>query len=172
MKMYKKMMFLALLIAGGIANSASFSLQIIQKDGSENVVFDASYMIEQTILDFFYENSYIVSNSPVIIQKKNEDITEQIKKSFDAAVEGYLDLIIQATVYYNLSDSNNPSEAVISNIEKVEWKVIKLENNLEIASGNAVPGKKYRNDDDGLYFFASELAANIKAAIETKGGKK
>ena len=56
MKMYKKMMFLALLIAGGIANSASFSLQIIQKDGSENVVFDASYMIEQTILDFFYEN--------------------------------------------------------------------------------------------------------------------
>ncbi|MBP5403103.1 MAG: hypothetical protein J6Y36_08095 [Treponema sp.] len=173
MKVYKKLILPAVLVlAGSFVSAASFSLQVIQIDGSENVVFDASYMIEQAILDFFYENLYIVSNSPVIIKKKNEDITAEIQKSFDAAVEGSLDLLIEASVYYNLSDSNNPEEAVISNIEKVEWKVIKLNGNAEIARGTSVPGKKYRNDDDGLYFFANEIAADIKTAIDSKGGKK
>jgi len=173
MKVYKKIIIPVLLVlAPYFVSAASFSLQVIQINGSENVVFDASYMIEQTIMDFFYENLYIVSNSPVIIKKKNEDIKAQIQKSFDAAVEGSLDLLIQASVFYNLSDSNNPEEAVISNIERVEWKVIKLDGNIEIASGTAVPGKKYRNDDDGLYFFANEIAAHIKTAIDSKGGKK
>ena len=97
-----------------MASAKSFSLQVVQKYGSETVVYEASYVIEQTIMDYFYENLYIVSNSPVIIQKKGQDISSELQKAFDAAQEGYLDYVIQADVYYNLSDSNNPEEALLN----------------------------------------------------------
>ena len=172
MNLCKKCIFFVLLVLGSFASAKSFSLQIVQKNGSENVVYNASILLEQTIMDYFYENAYIVSNSPVIIQKKGQNIDSELQKSFDAAQEGYLDYMIQATVYYNLSDSNNPEEALLNNIEKIEWKVISLYDRSTVAAGQAVPGKKYRNDEDGLFYFANELAEYIKNAIESKGGKR
>lgn len=173
MKMYKKVILALLFVLSGLAFATpSFSLQVVQKDGSETVVFEASYMIEQVILDYFYEHAYIVSNSPVIIQKKNADVSVDLQKSFDAAQEGSLDLIIQLVVTYNLSDSNNPEEAVLSNIDLIEWKAVSLSDRSVVVQGKAIPSKKYRDDDDGLSYFANELASNIKSALETKGGKK
>ncbi|MCR5612091.1 hypothetical protein [Treponema sp.] len=172
MNLCKKIIFSLLLLTGSFVSAKSFSLQIIQKNGSENVVYNASVMLEQTIMDYFYEHAYIVSNSPVIIQKKGQNIDSELQKSFDEAQEGSLDYIIEAFVYFNLSDSNNPEEALLSNIDKIEWKVVSLYDRSTIASGNAVPGKKYRNDDDGLFYFANELAEHIKKAIESKGGSK
>lgn len=172
MKFIKKSMFLMLILIGSMASAKSFSLQVVQKYGSETVVYEASYVIEQTIMDYFYENLYIVSNSPVIIQKKGQDISSELQKAFDAAQEGYLDYVIQADVYYNISDSNNPEEALLNNIDKIEWKVFSIDSKHILASGKAVPGKKYRNDEDGLYYFSNELAEHIKEQIECKGGKK
>lgn len=171
MKFCRKFIFLILLLTGNLVSAKSFSLQVIQKNGAENIVYNASYLVEQTIMDYFFENAYIVSNSPVIIEKKNESITEELQKSFDAAQEGYLDYIIEATIFYNLANSNNPEEALISNIDKIEWKLFSLNDRQLIASGKSVP-QKYRNDDESLVFFANEIAQNIQKVIETKGGRK
>lgn len=172
MKLFKTFIFTVLLLAGSFVSAKSFSLQVVQKKGSETVVYEASYVIEQTILDYFYENAYIVSNSPVIIEKKNESIAAELQKSFDAAQEGFLEYLIQADVYYNLADSNNPEEALLKNIDKIEWKVIALSDKHTVAEGKAVPGKKFRNDEDGLLYFANELAEHIKAEIDSRGGRK
>lgn len=172
MNFIKKGLILMTLLAGSFVSAKSFSLQIIQKNGSETVVYEASYMIEQTIMDYFYENMYIVSNSPVIIQKKGEDISAELQKAYDAAQEGSLDYLIEAEVFYNLSDSNNPEEALLQNIDKIEWKVVSLQTKKTLVKGNAVPGKKFRNDDDGLFNFSNELAEHIKEQIELKGGRK
>lgn len=172
MKLLRKSLFLLLLVIGSFASAKSFSLQIIQKNGSETVVYDASYMIEQTIMDYFYENLYIVSNSPIIIQKKGEDISAELQKAYDAAQEGYLDYLIETEVYYNLSESNNPEEALLQNIDKIEWKVVSLNDRKTIVKGHVVPGKKFRNDEDGLYYFSNELAEHIKEQIELKGGQR
>ena len=45
-----------LILIGSMASAKSFSLQVVQKYGSETVVYEASYVIEQTIMDYFYEN--------------------------------------------------------------------------------------------------------------------
>lgn len=172
MKFMKKGLFLILLLAGSFVSAKSFSLQIVQKYGSETVVYEASYLIEQVILDYFYEHLYIVSNSPVIIEQKDKDITAELQKAFDDAQEGCLDYVILADVYFNLTESNNPEEALLNNIDKVEWKVFSTENKSVLASGRAVPGKKYRNDDDGLTYFSNEIAEHIKEQIESKGGRK
>ena len=171
MKFCRKFIFFMLFLTGNIVSAKSFSLQVIQKNGAENIVYNASYLVEQTIMDYFFENAYIVSNSPVIIEKKNESITAELQKSFDAAQEGCLDYIIEATIFYNLENSNNPEEALISNIDKIEWKVFSLNDRQLIANGKSVP-QKYRNDDESLVFFANEIAQNIQKVIETKGGRK
>lgn len=172
MKYFRLFTFLIFMFFGNVVFAKSFSLQVIQKNGSENVVYDASYLIEQTILDYFYDNAYIISNSPVIIQKKNQNITAELQKSFDQAQEGYLDLYIEATVKYNLQDSNNPEEALLSNIDEIEWKVISLTTKDIVVSGTASPEKKYRDDWDSVVYFANELARNINDAVNSKGGKK
>lgn len=171
MSFIKKTVFILIICLFNFVSAKSFSLQVIQKNGSETVVFDASYLIEQTIMDYFFENSYIVSNSPVIIQKKDSNIKVELQKTFDSAQEGSLDFVIETVVFYNLSDSNNSEEAQLNNIDKIEWKVVLLSDKNVIASGNCVP-KNYRNDEDGLISFSYEIAKNIKKEIETKGGLK
>lgn len=171
MNFYKKIAFVLIIFMSTFVWSKSMSLQIIQKNGSENVVFDASYLVEQTIMDYFFEHAYIVSNSPVIIQKKSESIKSELQKSYDSAQEGYLDFIIEVTILYNLSDSNNPEEALLNNIEKIEWNVKSLSDKSLISSGNAIPNSN-RNDEDSIIYFASEIAKNIENEIKAKGGLK
>ena len=62
MKFCRKFIFLMLFLTGNIVSAKSFSLQVIQKNGAENIVYNASYLVEQTIMDYFFENAYIVSN--------------------------------------------------------------------------------------------------------------
>lgn len=169
MNLLKKMGIIFLMIVGTNVTAQSISLQIIQKNGSDSVVFDASYLIEQSMMDYFFEHAYIVSNSPVIIKKDKQEIKVELQKAYDSAQEGYLDYIIEATVYYNLEDSNNPEEALMENIEKIEWNVLLLSDKSVISKGSEVP-QKYRNDDDSLVFFANEIAKKIESEIKTKGG--
>lgn len=173
MNFCRKVIFFVALLSGSIVHAKSFSLQIIQKNGSENVVFNASYLIEQTILDYFFEHAYIVSNSPVIIEKKDGDLETELKKSIAAAQEGFLDYIIEVEVFYNLENSNNPEEAMLSNIEKIKWNVVSLSGRTVLAGGEAVPQKrKLKNDDDSLVFFTNEIAQSIQKGLETKGGRR
>lgn len=172
MKIFKKSLLLILLAVTNSAFAKSAAIQVVQKFGSESVIYNASYLIEQTVMDYFFENNFIISNSPVINQKKGQDISIELQKAFDAALGGSLEYLIQADVYYNLQDSNNPEEALLSNLDKIEWKVTAVDSKKLIASGKATPGKKYKNDETGLCSFSNELAKHIIEQIEIKGGKK
>lgn len=172
MKFIKNIIFILIVSLCSFANAKSFSLQIIQKNGSENIVYETSYVIEQAILDYFFENMYIVSNNPIIIQKKGQDITNDLQKAFDAAQEGLLDYLIETEIFYNISDSTNPESANLQNIDKVEWRLISTDTKKTLSKGNLIPESKFKNNANGLIYFTNELAENIKKQIELKGGKK
>lgn len=172
MKFIKNIIFILISSLCSFASAKSFSLQIIQKNGSENIVYETSYVIEQAILDYFFENMYIVSNNPIIIQKKGQDITNDLQKAFDAAQEGLLDYLIETEIFYNISDSTNPESANLQNIDKVEWRLISTDTKKTLSKGNLIPESKFKNNANGLVYFTNELAENIKKQIELKGGKK
>lgn len=115
---------------------------------------------------------YIVSNNPIIIQKKGQDITNDLQKAFDAAQEGLLDYLIETEIFYNISDSTNPESANLQNIDKVEWRLISTDTKKTLSKGNLILESKFKNNANGLVYFTNELAENIKKQIELKGGKK
>ncbi|MCQ2610169.1 MAG: hypothetical protein MJ169_00335 [Treponema sp.] len=153
------------------AKTKSFSLQVIQKNGPQ-IIFDASYLMEQSVLDYFFEYGYIVSNTKMIVQQKNDDISSQLKQSYAEAQEGYLDYQVLMTIIFNTQDSTNPESAMLSNIEKVEWEVISLTDGKKMYKGYMIPPKALKNNDDSIIQYATQLAATIKKAIDLKGGSK
>ena len=171
--MKKNIIFFGLLIfvCINLTYAKSISLQIIQTNGSQSVVFDASYLIEQSIMDYFFDCSYIVSNSPVIIDKKIEKIDPSLQIYFVHAKEGLLDYFVEVYVHYDLVDSNNPEEALMRNIKKVDWKAY-LVNDKTLIYQDTKNASKYKNDDDSIIYYSRIIAEDIKKAIELKGGVK
>ena len=66
------------------ASAKSFSLQVVQKNTPGDEVFDSSYVVEQAILDYFFEQGMIVSNGAVLVSKD-----DAAKNFFALDVVGY-----------------------------------------------------------------------------------
>ncbi len=152
--------------------AVSFSLQVVQKNTNENDVYGPSYVMEQAILDYFYDRGCIVSNGAVIIFQNEETLAEELKKSFCEAHAGGLDVIVNLSVIYNIENSTNPSGILLSNIKEIQWEALSLSSGKVIGQGKSNPGEvsKDNNNYKGIEAFAKTVAKNIQEQLSQKGG--
>ncbi len=170
----KKVVFLlTFLLCGIAANAASFSLQVIQKNTPGDNVFDSSYVVEQAVLDYFFEKGMIVSNNPVIVSKNDEasDRTE-LHRAFIEARLGCMDLLVKLSLNFSVLDSANPTAVLLSNIRGADLEIVSLKNSETIIKGRFTPPavNDMNNNRGGVETFATNIAIYIQAELAKKGG--
>ena len=104
-----------LLLASFAADAKSFSLQVIQRNTGGDSVFDTSYVVEQAIMDYFFEHGMIISSNQVIVSKR-DDASEkkELRRSLIEAKTGCMDLFVKLCLNFALEDSMNPSAVLLS----------------------------------------------------------
>ena len=155
------------------AFAKSFSLQVVQKNTPGDEVFDSSYVVEQAILDYFFERGMIVSNGAVFVSKN--DIAEektQIRRSMIEAKVGSMDLFVKLELDYSVLDSANPTAVLLSNIRDAKMEIISLSQNKVLASGKFTPpeANDLNNNRIGVESFAKDIAMEMQAQFAKKGG--
>ena len=155
------------------AGANSFSLQVVQKNTPGDNVFDSSYVVEQTILDYFFERGMIVSNGSILVSKDDSaDDKTALRKAMIEAKVGSMDLFVKLELNYSVLDSANPTAILLSNIKNAGIEIVSLSKNKVLARGNFTPPatNDLNNNRIGVETFAKDIAIKMQEEFAKTGG--
>lgn len=161
----------ALLISLVSAVSASanvVSFQIIQHDPGQEKVRASSYVIESRLFDFFFEKGIVITNSPTAVSSSGEKDEELYYEALSEASSGFCNYFISITIDYKTQNSTNPDALILSNIEKINWKVFDLKTGKSVASGSRIAKEVKSNKDNekGISEFTVQVAQDIYGSLK------
>ncbi len=140
-----------------------WSIQVIQHDGNKEDIRSSSYLIEDSLMEFFFERGQIASTVPAVTSLGSAYDSKLEAKAIEEVSEGYCDYLIVLAVDYDTADSRNPAASILENISAIGWKVIEVSDGSVIASGRALPSTSKNSKD--IVTFVREIAANIVASM-------
>jgi len=151
-----------------ILSAATLSVQIVQVDKIHKDVTLSSLLVEESILDFLFNQGFIVSNSPIITGENNSSTGFAL--AMNDARSGLADYLAFVTIFYDLENSTSPEESILSNIESAQWQLIQITDNKQIASGKHIPKIKTEKDNstEGISSFGKQIATAINSGISKK----
>lgn len=166
--MTKKSVFLA--IFGLLIAAASFSqavgILVIQDSGNVTDVRATSYIVENTLLDTFFDNGYIVSNNPIALINSRNTVESLTKRAIRESNEGQMDILIVIKIKYKLSERMNTSAVLLSDIEEMSYEIYNVLTSISYDSKNYVPNTgSSRNNEDGVKTFTQILIKDLLKSL-------
>ena len=160
----KFFMFLMTAICFCTASFArQISVQILQQDSAIEEISEKSYDIETFVLDGFFEKNYIVTTSEASMFNTDDEALALWKSGLGEALNGSSDYFVQIEVFYISDESVRKAE---SKIEKIVWKLARVQTGLVINSATLSDIKFQPNGQEDLSAIAANLVKNINSAIK------
>lgn len=150
------------------------SFQIIQHDNAQTDIRASSYVIENTLFDYFFDKGIIVTNSPTAISADDLDDKIICDASLSQASNGGCTHFIMITADYDVARSVNPAALILSNIERISWKLFDVKTGAQIAFGTKTVGTvpERKNNENGIVSFTKELAGELYAHLQSNAQQK
>ena len=146
--------------------SESVAFQVIQHDKSTDDVRLSSLMIEETILDYFFNQGFIVTNSPAISFNDSAKDDYYEKKAVAEARNGGIRYFILITADFDVSSSARSEANVVDNINFISWKLTDIRSDEKVAGGKIdASGIKAKNMQTGVYKLSQKVASEIYSEI-------
>ena len=163
------LLILLMVFAATIANASAISFQIVQTDSTQDKVRASSYEIEDTLMNYFFNAGYIVTNSVTVVANNSEDKEDAYKKAFNEAVDGQCDILITMNVEYDVDSSTGPDLSLLSNIKEISWEIMEINTGKKIKTGKEHIGKVSAIDDSeqGIELVAIKIAEKINKTINS-----
>lgn len=157
-----------LLLALPCAVATTLTLQIVQVDKMHKDVTDSSLLIEESIFDYLFSKGYIVTSSPVATDIDNNNAAYAL--AVNDARSSSVDFLIYTKVYYDAENSTNPDGNLLQNIDSVQWQLIRVSDNKQIASGKQTPKIVSTEDNTakGISKFGTQVAGSICSSLGRK----
>lgn len=171
-KLKKLILFLFCISLSSVAFAKQITIQIIQHDNTTDTVAEASLVVEDQLLDGFFDNGFIVSNTPASVSNSEVQDLTFFNSGIGDAYEGGADYFVQIKLYYD------NSSIVSAQVEKGKKSVGKREISLERVDwtvASATTGKKIKESSlpcaklgikDDLRLISDDLIFEIKKAIK------
>lgn len=117
---------LSFLLFIGFSFGNSMSVLINQKTSQNEDVFESSRLFEDGIINFLFDNGYIVSNEPVCL---DTDYVKSYQIALDEAQKGYFDYLVVFNLYPNFENGN---------LKEADWSLIQVKTGKSIAKGKSI----------------------------------
>lgn len=142
------------------AYSKQVAFQIVQHDGRQEKVSEQSYVVEDTLLNSFFEYGYIVTNSAASVSTSEDDDSVLFAAGIQEAVEGFSDFFVQVRLYY---ESIGSSQNVC--LKRIEWSITSLDSGKELVQKKFTVQKDYLTNEE-LQKISSEISAEIRKSLK------
>jgi hypothetical protein len=152
---------LLFLTASCFANQISF--QIVQHDDSADNVTEDSMIIEDSVLNTFFEYGYIVTNSDAAISDSESQDERLYKIGSGDAFNGFSDYFIQIKLYYERTDETLTAS---SDLYKINFTIASVKSGVKIAEKSLENLKVDRTKKNNLAKISSDLVNQINKALK------
>ena len=112
--------FSALLLSATLCFANQISFQIVQHDDSADNVTEDSFIIEDSVLNTFFEYGYIVTNSDAAISDSESQDERLYKIGSGEAFNGFSDYFIQIKLYYERTEQTLSAS---SDLYKIDFTI-------------------------------------------------
>ena len=137
-----------LLLCAQLCFARQVSFQIIQHDDRTQDVTEQSLVIEDELLNGFFETGYIVTNSPTVVSQSDEDNVVLYNKALGDAYEGSSDYFIQIKLFYNNA------------LKQIDWSIASAATG-KIIKKSSIKGSVVVDDEKGMKKISSKLISEI-----------
>jgi hypothetical protein len=159
----KRLSLLIVLLAGTslcFANQISF--QIVQHDDSLDSVSEDSMVIEDSVLNNFFEYGFIVTNSDAAISESLAQDERLYKIGQGDAFNGFSDYFVQIKLYYERTDQ---TLSTASDLDKINFSITSIKTGKKIAEKTMNDIKIDRTKKNNLAKVSSDLVNEISKAL-------
>ena len=160
----KRFWIIALLLSSGalcFANQISF--QIVQHDDSMDYVSEDSLVIEDSVLNNFFEYGYIVTNSDAAISDSAGQDEKLYKIGQGDAFNGYSDYFVQIKLYYERTAETLSASA---DLYQINFSITSVKSGAKIVDKTLKDLKFDRTKKNNLVKISSELVSEISKALK------
>ena len=152
--------FMLLSCALCFANQISF--QIVQHDESADKVSEDSMIIEDSVLNNFFEYGFIVTNSDAAISDSTAQDEKLYKIGQGDAFNGFSDYFVQIKLYYERTENTLSTN---SDLYKIDFIITSVKDGKKIAAKSIKDIKIDRTKKNNLAKVSSDLVFEISKAL-------
>lgn len=160
--MKKISLALVFMFFAGFCFAQQVSFQIVQHDDTADEVTEASYTVEDQLVEMFFENGYIVTNSPTVSAHSDSEANKLWKSGLKEAKDGYSNYFVQINLYYTAEKLSPNGKAIL---KKADWSLVYAKTG-ESKAKNTVKSKESTDVNKDLYLLSADIFNEIKKAIK------
>ena len=155
--------FSALLLSATLCFANQISFQIVQHDDSADNVTEDSMIIEDSVLNTFFEYGYIVTNSDAAISDSESQDERLFKIGTGEAFNGFSDYFIQIKLYYERTDKTLSAS---SDLYKIDFTIASAKSGVKIAEKSLKNLKIDRTKKNNLSKISEDLVFQINTELK------
>lgn len=154
----RKFLFsLILLLVGANCFAGQISIQIVQHDKVNKDVSENSLIIEDEVMTGFFNNGFIVTNSPAVVSESQVQDDSFCKAGIGEAYDGCSDYFVQIKLFYK--------ENVVD-LQKIDLSIFSVTTGKKIKDSTISSFSLNKKNTTDLYKTSSDVVAKIKEAIK------
>ncbi len=160
----KRLSILALmLLFSSLCFANQISFQIVQHDESLDCVSEDSFVIEDSVLNNFFEYGFIVTNSDAAISDSKSQDEKLYKIGQGDAFNGFSDYFIQIRLYYERTDETLSAS---SDLYEIDFSITSVKTGVKIADRSIKNIKVDRTKKNNLVKISADLVDEISKALK------
>lgn len=159
----RKVLILVMAVLPSFVFAKQISFQVVQHDESSKDVTEQSLVIEDVMMNSFFEKGYIVTNSVTVISDEAANET-LYKAGLKEAFEGYSDIFVQINLFYVYNPEAKKNNSCL---EKINWTVTDTISGNKIDEKSINDIKPFTNNKD-MDNFTAVLVNEINKSILVK----
>jgi len=160
-KQKKVTAFLIIMMFCSCVFARQISFQIVQHDESSEEVTEQSLVIEDQVLNNFFEKGYIVTNSPSVASESDVQDETFWKTGLGEAFYGYSDYFVQIKVWY---EPRVGTLTDVANIQKIKWSLTEAKTGIKLVD-QTINDIKPINKKTDMNRVTSSLVLDIDKAL-------
>ena len=151
-----------LLLCGTLCFANQISFQIVQHDDTLDSVSEDSMIIEDSVLNNFFEFGYIVTNSDAAVSDSTAQDEQLYKIGQGDAFTGFSDYFVQIKLYYERTEQTLSKNA---DLYKIDFSITSIKTGKIIADQSINDIKIDRTKKNNLSKVSSDLVKEISKAL-------
>ena len=146
-RMKKRIILLFMFVLASFCYARQVSFQVVQHNNSVEEVTEEARVVEDALIDSFFEYGYIVTNSEASIARNYVDDSNLWKIGMNEAVSGYSDFFVQVILEFTEKFDETINRNVMI-LDKAQYRINDTVQLNELGSGEFVCGLKINSPSD------------------------
>lgn len=164
--MKKLVTFISILMVATACFARQISVQVVQHNDAWDSVGEHSLVVEDELMNGFFDYGYIVTNSETSVSVSEENDEELLNSGFAEAYDGFSDVFVQVKLYFKKLGGNTERSGMDpSKLDHAELVIMDVKTGKKIQVTEVKGSTKQPGTDENVKIVSKSIITAITKAL-------